>query len=161
MGLLGMQQKAEMTAQGFSPEQAEMAMGTPTPEIQQAQAYGEQEAEGVRRAHPVGQEDMAREQEQLAMSQMPPPEDPNEEKRFKRETDKAKLDDQLADRSHRREKEKMGLQDKVADKQHRRGLEATKYKSKADEAKTRQDIMRSKIAAKKAAQPPKKPKGKK
>ena len=92
-----------MTASGFSPEQAEMASQMPTPEMQQYQATGEQDAELARREHPVGQQDMAMQQEQMAMQNQPPPEDPNEEKRFKRETEKMKLADQVDDKKHQRQ----------------------------------------------------------
>ena len=57
MEMLGMQQKAEMTAQGYTPEQAEMASQQPTPDIEQRE--------------------MEMQQKQMAMQV--PPEDPSEE----------------------------------------------------------------------------------
>lgn len=141
MGLISMKQKAEMTGQGLTPEQAEMQAQTPTPEMQE--------------------QDLLMQQKQAEMTNIPPPEDPNEAKRFKREKESAQLQDKMADKSHRRDKEKLAVQDKFADRTHRRGLEATKAKGKADEAKTRQEILRAKIAAKKATAPAKKTAAKK
>jgi hypothetical protein len=105
MGMLGLKQKAEMTAQGYSPEQAEMAAQTPTPDIQAQQRLAEDEGELAHREHPVGQEEMAMQQEQMAMQNQPPPEDPNEEKRFQRETEKMKLADQVDEKKHKRQME--------------------------------------------------------
>ena len=60
MELLGMQQKAEMTAQGMTPEQAEMHAQTPHPETQA--------------------QEMAMQEQQMALQNQPPPEDPNADK---------------------------------------------------------------------------------
>ena len=137
MMMLGMKQKAEMTAQGFSPEQAEMWSQQPTTEMQQQAAQGEQDAEQVRRQHPIGQEDMMAEQEQMAMQQeeaalknAPPPEDPNEEKRFKRDKEKLALQDKTEQTKHKREAEKMSLQDKLDEKKHKRQLEMMRNRGK-------------------------------
>lgn len=142
MGLLGMKQKAELTAQGYSPEQAQMAAETATPEMMQAQAYGEQEAEAVRRAHPVGQQDQQMMAEQQAMQNQPPPVDPNAEPQHRREKEKMALQEKQAQGAHSRDKEKMTLQEKIAQQKHKRDMEALKLKSKQP--------------AKKAAPPPKK-----
>ena len=142
MGLLGMKQKAELTAQGYSPEQAQLASETATPEMMQAQAYGEQEAEAVRRAHPVGQLDQQMMTEQQAMQNQPPPEDPNAEPQHQREKEKMALQEKQAQGAHSRDKEKMTLQEKIAQQKHKRDMEALKLKTKQP--------------AKKAAPPPKK-----
>lgn len=121
MGITGMQQKAEMMAQGYSPEQAEMYSQQMTPEMAEEAAWGEQQAEMARRQHPIGQEDAAREeqmmlqqQEQAAMANQPPPEDPNEEKRFKRETEKMTLQDRMDEQKHKRTMEQMKAKEKEA-----------------------------------------------
>jgi hypothetical protein len=102
MGLLGMRQKAEMAASGFSPEQAQqMAEATPT-ELQAQQAEGEMEAQAVRQQHPAHQAEI--EEQQMAQ---PPQEDPNEEVRYQRETEKMELQDEVEDRKHRRTMEQL------------------------------------------------------
>ena len=92
MGLLGIQQKAELAAQGYSPEQAQMMSEQPTPEIMESQAA------------------------QAQMGNMPPPEDPNEEKRHSREMEKMTVQEKLAQSAHGREKEKMRLSDVMANR---------------------------------------------
>ena len=137
MGLMGMKQKAEMTAEGFSPEQAQMASEQPTPEMQQEQAFGEQEAEGVRRLHAVGQADKEQNEESAAQAQQmeemkmaPPPLDPNEEPRHAREKEKMDLEEKGAQSAHGREKEKMTLQEQISQQQHKRAMEQMKMKAK-------------------------------
>lgn len=130
MGVLGMQQKAEMTAEGYSPEQAEMWSQQPTPEMSQDMATAEQDGELARRQHPVGQEDMAREQEQMAMQNQPPPVDPNEEKRHGREKEKLALTDKSDDTKHKRDKERMTLQEQIEAQKHKRTVEQMKLKAK-------------------------------
>lgn len=141
MEMLGMRQKAELTAQGLSPEQAQMAAETPTPQMARAQAFDEQEAEDERRAHPVGQDDMAREDEQLSRQQMleeaklaGPPPDPNEEARVARDEQiterSAQRDDEVAERSFSRDTEKMKLQDALDEAKHRREMDKLKEQRK-------------------------------
>jgi hypothetical protein len=108
MGVLGMRQKAEMTASGFSPEQAEMASQQPTPEMQQQQRLAEDEGELAHRQHPVGQEEQQMQQQQMAMEQqkMGPQEDnPADQAKFQRETEKMKLSDEVDEKKHKRQME--------------------------------------------------------
>ena len=130
MGMLGLQQKAEMTAQGYSPEQAQLASETPTSDIAAQQAQSESDAELVRRSHPAGQLEQQDMQQQQEMANQPPPEDPNAEKQHLRDTEKMKLQDQSAEAGHKREKEKMTLQEQLAGKQHSRQMEQMKLKAK-------------------------------
>ena len=130
MGLLGMQQKAEMTAQGMTPEQAEMWSQTPTPEMSQDQAWSEQEGEAARRAHPVGQADQQMQEQQMAMANQPPPMDPNEGPRHQREKEKMALTDRSEAQRHSRDKEKMTLQEKLDAQKHKRTMEQMKLKAK-------------------------------
>lgn len=144
MGLLGMQQRAEMTAQGYSPEQAEMMAMSPTAEMSSAMAYEEMEGERARREHPVGQEDAAKEAEMLAMQNQPPPEDPNAEKQFKRDAERQKWTDKSEDKKlerdgkrakltesqerekFKRDKERMTMQERLDAQKHKRTLEQQK-----------------------------------
>ena len=144
MEVTGLSQKAEMLAQGMTPEQAMLHSETPHPETMGMQALGEQDGEQVRREHPVGQEDAAKEEQMMAMQQQqmemqnqPPPEDPNAEKQFARDKEKADLDDKHADRTHKREKERMRLTDVMSNREHKRSLEALRHKdsSAAKQAK--------------------------
>jgi hypothetical protein len=146
MGLLGLQQKADMTAQGYSPEQAQMASEIQTPDMQAAQAQGEQDAEMVRRLHPVGQQDQAMQEQQMQAEQQQAPE------QAAREQESAMLNEKLAQSAHGRDKEKMTLQEQIAQRQHQRELKTMKEKDKSAEKQTRLQ----QIQAKK--QPPKKDK---
>jgi len=137
MEMLGMRQKAEMTAQGWSPEQAQIHAETPKPETMQAQAQGEQDGEAARRLHPVGQADQADAQMQMQIEQSreemknaPPPADPNEEKRFAREKQKADQDEKYAQVGHKRETEKMKLAEQLAERKHKRDIEVLREKKK-------------------------------
>lgn len=165
MGVLGMQQKAEMTAAGMTPEQAEMYAQSPSPEMQMYNAKGEMDAEMMRRAHPVGQQDeqMAQEdremqRQQMEMANQPPPEDPNAEKQALRDKEKAMLADRHAGKQHTREKEKMKLQDQIADRTHRRTIKETREKTKAEEQKARLQRAAQKQQAAKKSTPPRKKK---
>jgi len=139
MQVLGMKQKAEMTAQGFSPEQAEMWSQQPTSEMQQHAAQGEQDAEMVRRQHPVGQEDQVMQQEQMEMANQPPPEDPNEGPRHEREKEKMALADKSEAARHSREKERMRLQDVVENRKHKRDLEALRRKDSSENQRSKRE----------------------
>jgi hypothetical protein len=142
MGLLGMQQKAEMTAQGLSPEQAEMQSMQPTPEMQQAMARDEMDAEQVRREHPVGQADYEAEQAQMMQegAKQQQKVDGDKEKmalqdkfegsKLKRDGERAKLTERTADKDHRRQKEAMTLKEKIAERDHRRKIEQMRLAAK-------------------------------
>jgi len=138
MGLIGMKQKAEMTAQGMTPEQAEMASQQPTSDMMAQQAQAEQDGELVRRAHPVGQQDMAMQQQQMDMANQPPPEDPNAAKQHARDKEKMTLQERQAQAAHGREKEKMKLSDQVQANQHKRKIEQMREQLKAAQKKPAQ-----------------------
>jgi hypothetical protein len=150
MELLGMKQKAEMTAAGMSPEQAEMASQQPTPEMAQADGWTEQEAELARRQHPVGQEDAAKEEAMMAQQQEleqakiagpPPAEDsPADQANFEREQAKAQMTEEAAGAAHGRETEKMTVQEQIAERQHQRELETLKAKEQADEKRSKSKL---------------------
>src|SRR5215831_2522234 len=164
MDLIGMQQKAEMTAQGMSPEQAQMQSETPTTEQTLRQANDEQDAEAMRRMHPVGQEDMAMQQQQMdqqnALDQAklnPQKVDPSQEqfasaqdkrdqaaadrqersasKQAMRDQKSGTRSDQLADRAHRRDTAKMKLQDQLAARKHKRDMEMLRHRSQTSAGK--------------------------
>jgi hypothetical protein len=164
MGLLGMQQKAEMTAAGYSPEQAEMWSQTPTPEMSQDMAWSEQEAEMARREHPVGQMDQEEMMRQEQMAQMPPPEDPNEEKRFQREKEKMTLQERQAQSAFGREKEKMTLAERQEAAKLKRERERMRLQDVMENRKLKRDsesmrrkdaseAQKAKLTAKQAAKP--------
>jgi hypothetical protein len=62
MEMLGMQQKAEMTAQGFSPEQAQMQSENPTADQQKQFAQSEMDGEQARMEHPFARKQAEEEQ---------------------------------------------------------------------------------------------------
>lgn len=159
MEALGMQQKAEMAAQGYTPEQAQMWSEQPTPEMHQDIAWAEQEAEMARRQHPVGQEDAAMQQQQMEMANQPPPEDPNEGPRHEREKEKLKITDQSEAARHKREKERMRLQDVMENRKSKRDMEMMRRKDSSESQRAKMQAAQQRQAAKKTAAkkpPPKK-----
>lgn len=137
MDLLGLQQKAEMTAQGMTPEQADAHAATPHPATQDAQ--------------------LGMEAQQAALQNQPPPEDPNADKQHQREKEKLLLGNKTAAGAHSREKEKLRLQDTLANRDHKRKLEALKYQDRSAGTQTKLKLqqMKAQGAAKKtAAKPP-------
>jgi hypothetical protein len=148
MELLGLQQKAQMTAQGMTPEQAQMHSETPHPATADAQA---QQA-----------------QLQAEATNMPPPEDPNADKQHQREKEKMLLADKTAQSAHSREKEKMRLQDVMANRDHKRTKEQIRIKDRSAATNTKLKLQQQKaarpvnaLAAKKTAKTAKKPPPKK
>ena len=108
MELLGLQQKADMTAQGMTPEQAQLHSETPHP------ATAEMQTEQA--------------QQQAMATNMPPPEDPNADKQHAREKESMMLQEKTAQSAHGREKEKMRLQDTMASREHKRTKESIRVK---------------------------------
>lgn len=104
MGLLGLKQKAEMTAQGFSPEQAEMASQTPTSEMVTAEQQAQLDADEELQGHPAMQRQKAEEQEQMV--------------------GQAQLQDEQKQADHERQKESGEIEHKRA-----KDLEAFKAKN--------------------------------
>ena len=130
MEFLGMQQKAELVGRGFSPEQAQMQSESPNSEMQQQMATAEMDGEQARREHPVGQEDAAREQEQMetqmALEQqklMPEEDSPAAQAQHMRDQEKAGWEEQRAQADHVREKQTFDLQQRMADKDLKREKE--------------------------------------
>ena len=123
MGILGMKQKAEMAAQGYTPEQAEMAAQMPTPEM---------------------------EEQQMRMQQKPPEEDsPAAQAQFERDNAASERDAQYADKDLNREKEKMTLQEQVAAAQHKRQIELLREQTKnqSEQGKTKVQLTREQTKA--------------
>ena len=150
MELMGLQQKAEMTAQGMTPEQAQIHSETPHPATADAQA---QQA-----------------QMQAEATNQPPPEDPNAGPQHQREKEKLLLGDKVAQNAHTREKEKMRLSDTMANRDHRRTKEQIRVKDSSAAKNAKLKIQQQKaaankpvkaLAAKKTAKTAKKPPPKK
>jgi hypothetical protein len=138
MELLGLQQKAEMTAQGMTPEQAQMHSETPHPATADAQA---QQA-----------------QMQAEATNQPPPEDPNAGPQHQREKEKMMLAEKTAQSAHSREKEKMRLSDTMANREHKRTKEQIRVKDRSAATNTKLKLQQMKaqkpanaLAAKKTA----------
>jgi len=139
MELLGMKQKAEMTAQGYTPEQAEMAAASPTPEM------------------------AAQEAEQAQMMNQPPPEDPAEGARHSRDLERMTTEEKIAEKTHAREKEKLRLQDTMSNRDHGRTKEQMRLKdrSAAQNAKLTSQTLKDKAKYSRPSQGPAKPPAKK
>lgn len=104
MGILGMQQKAELAANGFSPEQAEMYSQQPTSEMMAQEQGAQLDADEVLQDHPAMQRQKAEEQ---AMAQQ--------------EFEQSQLDKEA---DHERQKES-------ADADHKRAKDLEKVKAAA------------------------------
>jgi hypothetical protein len=126
MELLGMKQKAEMAAQGMTPEQAELHAQTPAPETQE--------------------QELSMAEQQAALQNQPPPEDPNAIAQHGRDLERMSAEEKTAQSSHGREKEKMRLQDVLAERDHKRTKEQLRLKdrSAASSAKLQSQSMREK-----------------
>jgi hypothetical protein len=127
MELLGLSQKADLTAQGMTTEQAEIHAQTPHPETQE--------------------QEIGMAQAQAEATNMPPPEDPNADKQHSRDKERMLLEDKTAQSSHSREKEKMRLQDTMANRDHKRQLEALRHKDRSAAATAK---LKTKAAASQA-----------
>jgi hypothetical protein len=146
MELIGLQQKAQLTAQGMTPEQAMMHSETPHPATADAQA---QQA-----------------QMQAQATNQPPPEDPNAGPQHKRDLERMTVEERIAAKTHGREKEKLRLQDTMANRDHKRTKEQMQLKdrSAAQQAKLKLQTQKAPVkalAAKKTAKTAKKPPPKK
>ena len=141
MELIGLKQKAEMTAQGLSPEQAQISSETPDPATAQAQTE--------------------QAQMQAMATNQPPPEDPNAGPQHQMEKEKMLLADKTAQSAHSRDKEKMRLQDTMSNREHKRSLEALRHKDRSATTQTKLKLQQQKAAAKKTAAPAKKATAKK
>jgi hypothetical protein len=139
MELLGMSQKAEMTAQGYTPEQAEMASTQPTPEMMEQEAA------------------------QAQMMNQPPPEDPAEGARHSRDLERMTTEEKIAEKTHAREKEKLRLQDTMSNRDHGRTKEQMRLKdrSAAQNAKLTSQTLKDKAKYSRPTQGPAKSPAKK
>lgn len=143
MELIGLKQKAEMTAQGMTPEQAEMHAQTPHPATQEAEMGMQQQ-----------QMDMQTQQQmqQAQIQQQPPPEDPNAAKQHAMEKEKMQLGEKTAQSAHGREKEKMRLADVMSNREHKRKLEALRHQDRSSAATAKLKLQSQAATAKKTAQ---------
>ena len=145
MELLGLKQKADMTAEGMTPEQAEMHSQTPHPATQEAELQGQ-----------AAQMDLQTQQQmqQAQIQQQPPPEDPNAAKDHQREKEKMQLADKTAQGAHSRDKEKMRLQDVMSNREHKRKLEALRHQDRSSAATAKLKLQQQTATAKKTAAKP-------
>jgi hypothetical protein len=136
MELLGMSQKAEMTAQGMTPEQAEMHAQTPHPETQA--------------------QEMEMQEQQMALQNQPPPEDPNQVAQHGRDLERMTTEEKIAEKTHAREKEKLRLQDTMSNHDHKRTKEQMRLKdrSAAQNAKLTSQTLKDKAKYSRPTQGP-------
>lgn len=129
MDLLGLQQKAAMTARGLTPEQAEMQAQQPTDQQAQQQAA-----------------------QQQAMN-APAPDDPAAQAAHQRQLEMLQAQEQAAQAAHGREKDKMRLADVMAHRDHKRTKEAMRLKDRslAAHAKLQSMSARERLRAAQAA----------
>lgn len=161
MMMLGMQQKAELTADGYSPEQAEMIGQTPTQEmasyqgdqqLQMEQQQLDMQQQYAMKDDPAAQAQFDRDNKAFERDQK------GADKQAQRDKDKARRDDMMAQRSHSRDKEKMRLTDSVEQKKFARQKEL--LRAKAQEAAKRPAPGTASTAKKTAKPAPKKGKKK-
>jgi hypothetical protein len=115
MQMLGLQQKAELTSQGYSPEQAQMIGETPTPEMagyqtdqmmQQQQADLEMQSQYAMKDDPAAAAQHSRDNEAFARDQK------GKDADLKRQQQQLALQDQYKNKDLGREKEKAKLNER-------------------------------------------------
>jgi len=131
MNVLGMKQKAEMTAQGFSPEQAQMASQAQTPDMRVQEQLNEDEAQMAHMQHPAGQVEQQQMQEQMAMQNQPEEDSPAAQAQHEREKEKMLLSEQQEEKRFGREREKMTLQERLEQEKSKREKEKLREQLKA------------------------------
>jgi len=150
MNMLGLQQKAELTAEGYSPEQAQMIGESPTPEMQQyqveqegvaTQSQMELEAQNAQTDDPAAQAQFERDQAAG-------------DNQLKREQEKFKLQDQGEQSKLAREKERMKLTDQTDAQKFKRQMDMLRAKAQADKQAAKKTAAPAKKTA--AKKPPKK-----
>lgn len=151
MQMLGLQQKAQLTAEGYSPEQAQMIGETPTPEMgnyqmgmqsqQMEQELGMQQKYAMK-DDPAAAAQHKRDNEAFTRDQK------GQDAQLKREKQKAMLQEQMARSQHGREKDKVRLQDQAARSQVQRKGQELKLNDQADASKFKRqmDMLRAKSA---------------
>ena len=151
MQFLGMQQKAQMIGQGYTPEQAQMAAAQPSPEMAAQEQISQYKGQAIADQDPDVVGAKQKELEMTTQQQLAAKGDPVGEK-----GGIAAIEEQRAQADHKRTKEMEGLkskgatrQDVLAQRAHQRQIALEKLKQKSAQQK-----------AKAAASKPK-PKGKK
>lgn len=127
MELLGAQQKAQMTAQGYSPEQAQMMSETPTADHVAAQTQAQYAGQARAAQDPEVQAGQQMEADQAMAQQGDPVGD---------HTATAQVDEQRAQGDHQRTIEQAQLQESREQAQHARALQLAREQAKG---KTRED----------------------
>jgi hypothetical protein len=138
MQMLGLQQKAELTSQGYSPEQAQMIGETPTPEMAQYQmdqqgAASQQELEMQQlyamSDDPAAQAQHDRDNQAFQRDQQ------GKDADLKRQQMQMQLQDKMKQRDHGRKKEQLKMSDTAARRGHSREKEKLKVGDSADKSK--------------------------
>jgi hypothetical protein len=149
MQMLGLQQKASLTAEGYSPEQAQMIGETPTPEMgnyqmgmqsqQMEQELGMQQKFAMK-DDPAAAAQHKRDGEAFTRDQK------GQDAQLKREKEKAMLQERMARSQHGREKDKVKLQDQAARSQVQRKGQELRLSDQADASKFKRqmDMLRAK-----------------
>lgn len=141
MQILGMKQKAELAAQGYSPEQAQMLSEQPNDEMIAQQQMAELNADEMTIDHPARIRQM--EQEAMANDGMI---DSREQAEI--DAEKMKMEEERAQSEHGRTKESMMLKDKSAAEQHKRQLELERFKARESGKSVTRDMNSAKLKAK-------------
>lgn len=154
MQMLGLQQKADLTAEGYSPEQAQMIGESPTPEMQSYQMQGDLQMQDQQMAmqqkyamsdDPAAAAQHKRDGEAFARDQK------GQDANLKREKEKAGLQDKLKNNDHKRGKEQAALKDKMGQSDMQRQLAMLKAKGQASEKDAKLKMQQQRVAGQKSA----------
>jgi hypothetical protein len=138
MMMMGLQQKAELTSQGYSPEQAQMIGETPTPEMAQYQTDQmmtqqqmdlEMQQQYAMKDDPAAQAQFDRDNMAFDRDQK------GKDADLKRQQMQMQLQDQMKQRDHGRKKEQLKMSDTAARRGHSREKEKLKAGDSADKSK--------------------------
>jgi hypothetical protein len=130
MQMLGLQQKAELTAEGYSPEQAQMIGESPTPEMQQYQMQGDLDM----------QDQQLQMQQKYAMA-----DDPAAQAQHSRDNEAFARDQKGADADLKREAQRLKLQQQHGKTQLQMEKEKAKLNERGQKSKVQLEGMKGKV----------------
>ena len=151
MDMLGLRQKADMTADGYSPEQAQMISEMQTPEMAESDMLNQADAEMARQQHPIGQQEQAMQDQQMAMEQQklsPQEDDPKSQADHQRAKEMLALQGQADDKKLQRDKERQKLSEGQEDKRFNRDAQRQKQTDKAEDTKLKRENARAQMQEK-------------
>lgn len=140
MQFLGMQQRAQMIGDGYSPEQAEMSQQEPNDDQVARQTDQQMYQDGAQ-------------QEQMAQQQEDPRMQAAQEQEMQREGERMSMDDQMKERDHQRKIELAQVQERTKDNDTRRQFKQTEVQDRFNERDSKRKIQETRAKDKKKDKP--------